>query len=395
MNMALFLFMSTFLVARLMGETGDDLLAVGLFKGVWWIGIGVAFAVTSYIIKRSSRVWAVRIAAFLKVATIILVIFLQEYIADIYLLFAVIYGVAEGVYWGSILTLTAQSFAGKRMAGFVVWEQVARGGASILMPFTLGAIIDFASFEIAAIISFVLGIILVAFTMIIKEEKTRACKPLSMRQYLRTMKQTGKSRAVWYHFWLQTLHDSYRRLVVLFTVLIVVALGSNLSLGVFGSVFAAATILAVMLYKFVGPKTRAGAIMYWLSAAAPLALGFWILFEVNTLTIILIHLGYVGLGSVMRLEVDKLRFNIMSYLKDESWHTESLLLTEYAFLIPRVIVPVIIILAHFFDLFLVVQILAVVLTALVILVAWMTKQWHKKFCAVEPHVNEDVALPKQ
>jgi len=339
----------------------------------------VGFAITSYVIKRASRVWAIRISAIGKVIAVILVIFLQDYTVEYFWLFGIIFGLAEGMYWGAILTLTAQTFSGSKMVGFVIWEQVARAIASILMPFTLGAVIEWVAFGVAAIISFGLGVGLLICTLVMKEETSRNCKPLSMRNYLRAMKEQGHSKAVWNHFWLQALHDTYRRLVVIKVILLMVAVGTNIGLGIFGSVFAAANILIILVYKWLGPKTKKGAAMYWLSAFLPFSLALYILFDVNLTSVILLHVGNSVIGSIVRAEVDKLRFNLTTYLGDKSWHTESILFTEIAFMLSRLLIPLIIIVAYFSDAFFIIQVITVTMMALYMVVGVMNKRWHKKF----------------
>jgi len=370
--------MHVFLLARLFVETDNSLYVIGMYNLVLFAALFVAFTVTSYIIKRHSRVWAIRLAAVIKVGLLIMVIFMQDDIVRFYLLFAAIYGLADGIYWGAILTLTSQTL-GKRMSGFIVWEQVLRATASIIFPFTLGAVIEFVDFGIAAIICAILGVILVAFTMLLREPACRGCRPLSMTQYIRTMRERGQGRAVHYHFWLQTFHDFYRRVTFLLTVLIMVSFGDNLSLGIMGSVFAAANILVIIIYKWAGPKRRAGKIMFWFSAVAPLAFGAALLFNVSPATIILLHVGYVALGCIVRAEADKLRFSLQKYLGDESWHTESLLLTEAGFMLTRLAMPAVVLLAYFTDAFMVIQALIVVMMAFVLVVAIMIAIWHRRF----------------
>lgn len=382
--LALNIFVALFLMARIFSETDYSLLVIGYFNLVQMGALIVGFAATSYFVKRFSRVWSIRFSAVLKVTAILMIIFMQDYIVEYYLLFVAIFGLADGIYWGAILTLTSQSLSGKRMGAFIAWEQVIRALATIAFPFTLGILIDFVDFHVAAIISGVLGLVLVGFTFVLTEEKTRDNRPLSMIAYLRTMKQTGKSRAVWSHFALQTFHDTYRRVTVLVTVLIILAFGDNLSLGMFGSIFAAANIVIIILWKWSSKKSqRVGKGMYWVSAVAPLLFGIPLMFIVSPATIILLQVGYFAFGCIIRAEADELRFNLTSYMGDKSWHTESLLLTEYGFFIPRVIMPLVIILAYFVDAFIIVQGLVLAMMALVLVVGVMIHGWRRKYIQVQ------------
>ena len=375
---ALALFMNTFLLAYLLIATDNSLFVVAMYNLLLFGALFVGFAVTSYIIKRHSRVWAIRISAVAKVGSLLLVIFLQDHVVEFYMLFAALFGLAEGVYWGAILTLTSQTM-GRRMSGFIVWEQVVRSVASIVFPVTLGALIQFVDFRVVAILCAVLGVILLGFTCLLREVKCHDCKPLSMTNYIRTMRARGMGRAVHYHFWLQTFHDFYRRVTLLLTVLIMVSFGDNLSLGIFGSVFAAANIAVIVIYKWAGPKRRAGKTMFWFSAVAPLAFGIALLFNVSPATIILLHVGYIALGCIVRAEADKLRFSLQKYLGDESWHTESLLLTESGFMLTRIAMPLIVLLAYFTDVFMIIQGLIVVMMAFVLVVAIMIATWHRRY----------------
>ena len=377
-NMGLVLFMNTFLVAELFARTYNSLLVVGIYHLVLFAALFLGFAITSYVVKRASRVWAIRVCAVTKVAAVLLVIIFQDYIPEFYILFAAIFGFAEGIFWGSVLTLTAQSFSGKKMGNYVAWEQIVRAGASIVFPFTLGAIIGFVDFGWAAVLSAVIGLVLIGFTMICSEQKTKTNNRLSIRKYLRAMKDSGKSLAVWSFFFMQVIYDAARRLPIIFIVLIMVAMGDSFSLGVIGSIFAALNILFLVIYRRVRLK-KAGAIIYWISVAAPIILGAFVLLDVTLFTIVLIHLGYVAIGCVARAEIDKARPNLMTYLKDEQWQTESLLLTEIGFMVCRIIVPSIIIAAYFANSFLIIQILAVALAACALVSGIWNHIWQKKY----------------
>ena len=150
---ALNVFVSIFLVARILRITGGDFGAIGLFLLVQYIGIIVTFWLFSYIVKKFSRVWCIRVSTLFLLGSIILILLMQDNLAESYLLLSAVFGIGQGIYWCAILTFTSQSMGGKRMSGYAVWYIVLTSAVSALTPFTLGALIEFVSFEITILIA--------------------------------------------------------------------------------------------------------------------------------------------------------------------------------------------------------------------------------------------------
>ena len=392
-SQALILFVGTFLVANLFMETGNDLSVVATFHAVEWTALFVSFAFFSYIVKQHSRVLVIRVATAVLVASVCLILVFQDSLVDYYIILAAMFGFACGMYWSSMLTFISQTFAGRKMTGYIVWEQIIFAAARILFPFTLGALIEFVDFGVAAALSLGIGVVLVGFTFFMREIKHEVKpQPLSMRGYLRTMKAAGLSRPLWGNLIIQFLHDFYRRVAVAITVLIVVVFideDPNYTIGLFASVFAAANIVIIVCYKMIRSK-RVKQILYYISGIVPVLAAIPLLFQVSALTIIILQAGFIAVGCIQKSEIDVLRINAMKIMGKccrseaegkvvECLHTESLLFTEFPMWIVRMTICGVIALAWFFDAFLVFQIFVVFLVALMPIAGLLTKRWYKKY----------------
>ena len=371
---ALELFVSVFLVAKLFTATGNNLGAVGLFYIVNYIMLFAAFILSSYISKRYSRTWVVRAATVFFVGTICLVIFLQNQIGEFYLLLAAAEGFAVGIYWGAMNMLTGQVLGGKKMASYQAWYIGTTTAVSVIFPFTLGAVIEFVSFAVATLITLGLGILLVAFTILLQEQRTDNTA-LSMRKYISVIRQSTLSKPVSLNFWLQLLAGIYSAVSIAITVLIVIIYKDNFSLGSLTSIFAASGILVLVAYKAIKPEKIKSA-FYYACCVIPVIAAVGILFEVSPFTLILLQAGFVS-KSVINMERGNLQLDIMNKLGQPTLVAESILHTELAYFIARMISMGIIIAAWYMEAFVIFQILVFVQMALLLLCGLMMRRWYR------------------
>jgi len=149
---ALNVFVSIFLVARILEVTNGNFGAIGLFLLVQYVGIIVTFWLFSYIVKKFSHVWCIRVSTLFLLGSIVMILLMQDNLAESFLLLSAVYGIGQGIYWCSIHTFTSKTMGGKKMASYAAWYVILTSATAALTPFTLGAIIEFVSFEITVII---------------------------------------------------------------------------------------------------------------------------------------------------------------------------------------------------------------------------------------------------
>jgi MFS family permease len=339
MQLALDVFVSVFLVARLFTVTDGDITRVGLFYLINFSTLAITFFLFSYIVKKFSRVWCIRASSAFLFAGIILVLLFQNQLGEFYLLLGGIYGIAQGIFWSSIHTFTCETLGGKKMASFAAWFMLLAAASRALFPLTLGAIVEFVNFTTGALIALGFCIIFLAFTLIMRDKRKSGTAGLSMRKFFTHIKREKISRPIWSHFWIQGMFGAQVLLNICLTILIVISFDNNFHLGVLTSIFAGVAVISVTIYKLIkSPKIKLW--VYYITSFIPLFSAIGLLFGINPLIVIICQAGYVGFRVVSNVEFDKTRNNLMHDFGAEQFHTESLLFVEISYYIARVFVCV-------------------------------------------------------
>lgn len=383
---ALNLFVTVFLTARLLkaADGASGLGMVGIFYAISYTTIMLSFWLFSYIVKKFSRVWCIRVSTIFLLGNTIMVLLFRNKLADYYLILAVLYGIAQGIFWCSIHTFTTEALGGKKMAGYIGWFISLSAFANIVFPFTLGAIIEFINFTAAALIATGISIVLLLFTLVLRDQRKNNGVGFSLRAFFRHLREKQISRPMWSQFLIQSMYGIQTMVTICITILIVRELDSDYSLGALTSVFSAVALVTVTVYKTIkAPKLKIW--IYYAASMIPLCCAVVLLFSVSHFTIILCMAGYTGFRVASQTELDRTRMNLMSDFDAEHLHTEGVLFTEFSYFIVRVVVSGLIVLAAYTDTFFLFQAIVVTLIALVPLSAILLHLWTKKYI-INKHV---------
>lgn len=375
---ALNLFVAVFLTARLLTVTDGNFGMVGVFYAISYTTIMVAFWLFSYIIKKFSRVWCIRISTIFLLGNTVLVLLLQNKLTDYYLVLAVIYGIAQGIFWCSIHTFATEALGGKKMSGYVGWFISLTAFANIVFPFTLGALIEFVSFTAAALIATGISIMLLLFTLTLRDQRKNNGAGFSLRVFFRHLRERQISRPMWLQFLIQSMYGIQTMVGICITILIVREFGSNYGLGALTSIFSAVALVTVVIYKAIKSQ-KLKIVVFYVASMIPLCCAVALLFTVSHVTIIMCMAGYTGFRVASQTELDRTRMNLMSDFNAEHLHTEGILFTEFSYFIARVLVCGLIALAFYTGIFFLFQIIVISLIALVPLSAVLLRLWTKKY----------------
>jgi len=391
-HLSLDLFVSVFLMAKILDVTNGSIGAVGLFNLVFFAALILAFWLASYVVKKISRVWCVRISILLSFIAILLILLLQSQLAEVYIMLAAVYGASQGIYWASMHTFTTETLGGKRMAGFVAWHVVLASAMRIIFPFTVGALIEYTKegFGTAVLVMLVISLIELAFTFVMLEQRKSESAGLSMRKFFGHLRKEGQMRRTWSLLFAQLLFPLQGLITLCITVLIFLEFKSNFTLGLWSSVFAGVAILTIGFYKLI-KSPRVKIITFYAASFIPLACAVALLFSVTPVTIIVCQAGFVGFRVVVGLELDKTRLNMMSDIGADHLHTEGLLFTEIGYFVVRVAACALIIYAASFGA-LFFQILVVAFIATVPLSAILIHLWKRKY--LTPQTEPLVVPPR-
>jgi hypothetical protein len=260
---------------------------------------------------------------------------MQDNLAQYYILFAAVFGAAEGIYWSSIHIHTAETMGGTKMASYMTWFFVVTAGSRIIFPITLGAIIR-VSFATATAVAVAMGVALVLCTLILREDKEWLDRKMSMRRFFKTLHERNLSSAAWLNFVIQFISNLFWSTMICLTILTVFGFGDNLELGLLTSVFAACSIATITLYRLTR-NPRVKLLFLLIAATLPVISAVGLFFGVTPATIIIIQIGITVFGCIPRMELSQLHMNIMKKLDLAHLSAESLVFNEWAFNISRFI----------------------------------------------------------
>lgn len=371
------LIISTFLLAEILYATGGDIAKVALFNVVLFGCHFMFFFALSFVAKRWSCKWVIRLGIAVNVILTCLLCVSSIELLRFYLLFAVINGAARGIFWTAMNQFASKAMGGKKMAAFQAYLIVATSAASIIFPFTLGAVIKSASFFIAAIISVGVGAVCVAFSMLLREHgKGERFDPLGFFRYIRENKLV---RPVMHNFAIQYTRMFYRNVAaVCVVVLIVMSFGDSFSLGWLTSAFGAGAILVAFGYRWLRPG-RVKTAVFCVASLLMFGLSLGLLFEINTLTILLFQFGAVVLMVIPNIETAKLQIDYLRELGHKKFLAESMVFSEFAYWVSQVpLFAIMFVLVKTGSLF-AFQILVVCLMALAAVNFILVKLWYKMY----------------
>lgn len=388
-NFALDVFVSVFLVSRLLNPDvfDGDFSKVALFYLVCWSCLFLMFWLFSYVIKKFSRVWCIRGSTAGLLLSVVLILLLKDRLPDFYLALAAIYGLSMGVYWCSMHTFTTEALGGKKMAGYTAWFIGIGAFARIVFPFTLGAIIQYVDFGVGASIATGLAVILLLFTMILRDQKKNAGQGFSMRRFFRFIHEKKLAKPLWQQFGIQIIYGMLGVATLSITVLVVMELQDDFQLGLLTSIFAGVSIVALTLYKLIkSPKVKSWT--FHILAGLPLIMTAGLLFGLSPVTVILCQAGWLAFKTAPQSEFERARMNLMSEFGAEHLHTEGLMFIEFAYTLARFIGLGIILAIYFSGVTYLLQVFLVVLMTLFLVGAICLRFWTKGHLRVQVQANQ-------
>jgi len=324
------LFISVFLVARVFVLSDYNITSVALFLLMDCTALFVFYLISTTLSKKIPCVWLTRLATLSACIFILLTILLPDGLKNHYMLFGLLWGMTAGTHWGSLNFLTSNVLSKAKAFSYYVYIFVLLAIVGILFPFTFGFAIDYGNWVITS--SFVLGvgILQLFFSFLVKPEKqeTPQDKKLHFVNYFKVIKSNGHMRHSVILWCAIACMSSTYLLSAIMTILIFTVYGSNMSLGVMGSIFAAIGIVFIIMYKNSKPAFKSA--MFWTSAITPLLVSIILYFYIGPWSIIVFN-GAIVCRNISEIESNPARMNATKLKGCEMYSAESLMIYECAY----------------------------------------------------------------
>lgn len=266
-------FTSTFLTSHILSVNPDDvlgqgLLNIGLFYMVFYASYIICYALVSNLVRKGNHLLFFRIGILVNLGFLISLVFWGSQIASWIVIAGLIYGISDGFYYSNYLVMKNSYSPRVSMKEYNILSVILINIVKIIIPTILGLLIDVSSLSIVAIYVIVIVVAQFIVTFTFKDSATTT-NEFKFIQYVKFLKENpdvlSKVKYTYRNSLIAGVKSTYSVIVVLLTIY---TFKTNLSLGIFTSLFSVATILLLMLYKKLDNNPKVNKFIIYMSLGA-------------------------------------------------------------------------------------------------------------------------------
>lgn len=363
MNNVLYMFLNTFMVAYFITLTNYNYKLISVYYIVSFIFILITFLLLGIIVKNKKQIHIFRIGIVLHLLYVLLLAFLKEDIISYYILLGAFYGIAQGFFWGSGHTLINKYVGGKSDEFISVQSMIGRI-FKIFFPIIFGASIELTSFSYIARVVIIIGLIELAFSFFVKEEKCIYKDKYNIKMFYKKFKS---NKALKNYYKISSCDGVFNYLLeTLVTILIVMTFKTTISLGFLTTLFAIFSIFSVFIYQ---NKVKNKSKMLKISTIGMILSILMLIFNISKITIVIYNLCAGFFLIILKNAAQSKRYTITNNIKEveENYLVEHQFFSEFYLNISRIIGYAVLFVASLFNNMIVFKIL-LALVGVVILV---------------------------
>ena len=294
-------FTTTFLTSHIVNLTPDNVLGQGVFNiGVMYCSQFIAYIVIyfilSYLVTKSNRTTFFRMGIVIYAVLLVAIVLFGEDIAEWIILTGALLGIGEAFYASSYIVIKNELISRTSILKFNLSVLKTSNTLNSFVPIILGFLIDITTYPRIAFFAILIAVIQFLVSFGIKPEEP-IDSSFELRNYFKYLKHnkyySRKIGVTYFDALLAGVKNTYKILCVILTIYI---FQSNISLGIFTSVFSFITNFFLKKYKKSESKERKSKIL------AYLALGFLPFFATvafvvhpDTITLIILN-GFLTLA---------------------------------------------------------------------------------------------------
>ena len=334
LRVVLELFTSTFLVSYILAQNPDSIIGkglinIGLFYVSWNAVYGLVDFAASFLIDKSNRATILRFGIIFNLLLMVALVFWGEKISHWIVLAGALCGMSDAFYYSSYLIMKNElSFKGS-FKKYNVSSTVGVNLVKVIVPIIMGYIIDISTFSTIAIYVIAVAVAQFGLTYLIKSTKPKDSKfeIKSFINYLKTDKFAwNKIKFTYLNSILAGIKTTYKTIVIVLTIYI---FKTNLSLGIFTSIFSLATMVALIAYRKADPNPKVNKFAIYMTVGVlPVLALIAMLIITNNITLVIMNFtltiaNYFSdyLGSVERDTIIK-NLNKYTYVAEHQFVTE-------------------------------------------------------------------------
>lgn len=371
------IFINTFFISHIWYETGEDFISVALFTIIMALSTVVFWGLNSILITNFLKpIWGLRIASVVSFLFLAALGIWQDVFLDLYLVFAIVWGIIIAVYWSSMNYIVSTRTAAE-LKGFVIWKGIVQTIIGLVVPLTLGIIIDVSSIYATAIVALCLAIVWMVASTIITTE-TPEGKRFRIITCLKKKRENNFVRPGISLWFVIALSGFIQAIMLTLPIVTIIAFGNNTGLGMVASIASGVVILTLFIYRRISKKIQRRTALF--VGILPVLAAASFIFSLSTVTVTTFFLTYYITFRIASIEEQSVRLGATKYWGGKEFTMESNYIYELALIFGRIIsIVVLIVTTVLFDLtplslgILYIVMMAGLFTHMVLLQLWKKK----------------------
>lgn len=242
-------FVTVFLTAQIFIVSDQNVVTTALFITMYLVSFFVFHLLSSFLARPLSPVRLIQISSILCFLFLLVITLWPELVETHAVFLGIAWGLARGFYWSGIEYIVATSFKGSRTLKFELLYRKLKLVAGILFPVTLGLIINFGDFTYTIMAILFVCVAQVAFSFGLKKQEEVENRGVCFKQFFQNISQKNISKQAW-GLWIVALFRGTKSVLNMsIPILIIVAYGTHLNLGILMSVISLLSIILIFVYR--------------------------------------------------------------------------------------------------------------------------------------------------
>ncbi len=288
-------FIETFLVAYFLQITKENITTISIYYIIIYFLLSIGNVYIGKKIKKypnkSKNIMSLGIIS--RALFVLFIVILSEKIVSNYILIAIIYAFSEILYWGAHEVIYINVTSNNNRKKYMSIKKILGKIVNVVSPLILGTSIELYSFSKIAIYVFILSVIQIIITMLIKiNDKSCIKEKYNFKTFIEYIKENNLRKIQRYNLSgiaYGIVESSISTLIIIITIM---TFKTSFNLGILTTIFSVCSVISLIIYnKFYNKKN---AILILLSCSFIIVLGVvGLLINISKWTLVLYNFCYV------------------------------------------------------------------------------------------------------
>ncbi len=295
-NSIISLFGETFLVAYFLQVSNENIVQVSIYYIIIYTLLGLGSIVLGNLLKSkpAKRIIIYRVGIIVKSIFILLIVLFKESISQYFIVFAILYGFAEALYWSAHDLMNIEIVDNENRKQYMTTKRILGKLINIVFPIILGTSIELTSFVNISIYIFVLTLIqiIISFSVDSNRFSTEGSEErYCLKNYVNSLSQEQKTKLNKIYklaFIYGIMMDTIRVLVVIITIM---TFKTSLNLGILTTIFAICSMISLYIFNKLYQKNYAKLVLSFCSILIVLGV-LGLIINISKQTLILYNFIY-------------------------------------------------------------------------------------------------------